>query len=103
MLVNLPTFDPAAWTLEYKLACPESANVDWSHPDGELAFVEPTPTNSALGHVWKGTVDATPGPCSVTFLLRDSTGEVICSEFEEFVAAADAPTEVDVFMGCESF
>lgn len=101
-LAGSPPFDPATRSLEYSLACRESENVDESQSDGELAFVGAAPVNGAPGYVWKATTDAPPGPYSVLFQLRDSNWEVICTECcEEFITSADAPTDVNVFMGCE--
>jgi len=102
-LGDLRNFDPATWTLEYGLDCREGGNADQSQLRGELNFVGPGRVNGAPGFIWNATPDPPPGPCEAYLLLRDAEGEVICSEWWDFIVAADAPTEVDIFMGCETF
>ena len=102
-LTDLRNFDPETWTLEYSLDCQEGGNADQTQLGGELAPVGPGPVNGAPGYSWNGTPGPPPGPCEAYLRLRDADGEVICSEWKEFVVAADAPTEVDIFMGCETF
>lgn len=98
-------------TLEYTVWCLEESLSDFrSDPTtgqpqlvGEFEPGRPSALNGEARFVWDVSVDAPPGPCAVGLRLRDSAGEVICSHLEEFVVAADAPTEVEVLLGCEVF
>ena len=109
MEADLQFFDLGLTTLEYTLWC-EANPIDFRDDPttgepldvGEFEPVGPGAVNGEPGFVWSASVDASPGACAVGLRLRDSDGEVLCSHFVEFVVAADAPTEVDIFLGCES-
>jgi hypothetical protein len=103
-----PGDDPASATVEYSLVCKNAT--DWRDVDpatgsplllGDIEPVGPSTVNDAQGFVWSASVNSPPGPCQIQIRMRDAEGEIICTNCEEFTVAADAPTEVDIFMGCE--
>ena len=91
--------DPASATVEYSLVCKNAT--DWRDVDpgtswplllGDIEPVGPSTVNDAQGFVWSTSLNAPPGPCQIEIRMRDAEGEVICTNYEEFTVAADAPT-----------
>jgi hypothetical protein len=100
---DLRGFDPAPITFEYVLACEERPSNGEPQLVGEFEPVGPGSVNGEPGSLWSASVDAPPGPCSVQLRMRYSDGQLLCTNDEEFVVMADAPTEVDLLMICEFF
>jgi hypothetical protein len=94
----------APLTFEYTATCRDNPSAGDPEFMGELEAVGPGAVNGEPGSLWSASIDAPPGrPCAVQLVMRDVTGEVICTHIEMFIVAANGPTEVDIFLGCGIF
>lgn len=92
-------------SLEYELQCEESPSTTGEPPlEGDFEPASPGAVNGEPGSLWTASIDARPGPCTATVVLRDNDGEFLCAQEEEFIVNADARTEVRInYDQCEDF
>lgn len=85
---------PDATSMDYRASCIAEGDEVQStegalEPAGDFRLEGEGPTA-----IFKGPIELAPGPCTIQFRLRDSTGEVIFSLTEALEIGAQAPPEL---------